>query len=101
MARKAGKKPRKPVFTAPSDPGSPTFEEFAAMVEAHDPTFVWSRNPADHERGEAEVRLIEMARDHLGDTVAVPVWNRALIRKVVPSMMDDFLWHVRRPAANI
>jgi hypothetical protein len=99
MARKAGKK--KPRFVAPSDPDNPTLEEFAAMVEAHDPTFVWSRNPADHERGEAEARLIEMARDSLGDTVAVPVWNRALTKKVVPSMMDDFFWSVRRTAANI
>lgn len=91
------KSARKAEFKGPKDPSRPTIEEFASMVEAHDPTHVWSRNPVERDRGEAERSVIDEARRILGDKVTVPVWNRSMHRKVVPSMLGEFLWRVELP----
>lgn len=90
------KKDSKKGFRPPQDPENPTQEEFLLMVEAHDPTHVWSRSHADRERGEWERSVIDMVRDRVGDSFAVPAWNRAMHRKVVPAMVEEFLWKVRR-----
>lgn len=80
----------------PADPKRPTLDEFARMVERHDPTYIWSRNKTEREAGEHERRMIDRVREILGDELVVPVWNRAMRKKVVPSMIEDFLWRVRR-----
>lgn len=95
------KKPRKADFCPPRDPERPTLEEFSRMVEAHDPTHVWSRNPEEKERGAAERMEIDRARLVLGDGATVPVWNRAMHRKVVPSMLGEFLWRVEQKAKAV
>jgi hypothetical protein len=91
-----GRKAKARFFQTPRDPSNPTVEEFTSMVELHDPTHVWSRDEAEREMGAEERRLIDRARLALGDETTVPIWNRAMRRKVVPSMLVDFLWHVRR-----
>lgn len=92
--QKAKKGPKRG-FRPPEDPENPTQEEFVLMVEAHDPTYVWSRNPSERERGEWERAWIDAARDRMGDEASVAIWNRALRRKVVPSMVEEFLWKFR------
>ena len=83
-------------FTPPADPKKPTLEEFVRMVERHDPTHVWSRDELEKGVGVEERKFIDKARDHLGDRVAVPIWNRAMHKKIVPAMLEEFLWTVRR-----
>lgn len=84
-------------FRSPKDPKSPTVEEFSLMVESHDPTWVWSRDPEERAKGETERRIIEASRKVIGDQKAVEIWNRSMHKKVVPAMLLDFLWTVRRP----
>jgi len=99
MKKKARKQQSKG-FAPPADSANPTPQEFASMVEAHDPTYVWSRDEGERLRGQEQRDIIDMARDRLGDLVAVPLWNRAMHKKVVPAMLDEFLWRMRRPAAT-
>lgn len=94
--QRAKKEPKKKGFRPPEDPSNPTGEEFVLMVEAHDPMYVWSLDQAERERGDWERAAIDEARDRLGDSFSVPVWNRAMHRKVVPSMLGEFLWRVRK-----
>jgi hypothetical protein len=91
-----GKKASQKSFQPPRDPKKPTIEEFVLMVAAHDPTYQWSKDEAERERGERERRMIDETRKILGDQIAVPVWNRAMHKKIVPSLLSDFLWKVRR-----
>jgi hypothetical protein len=92
-----GKKAKSDMFKPPQNPSMPTIEEFARMVESHDPTYVWSRDAAERARGAEERKLIDKARRLLGDEATVAVWNRALRFKVVPSMIEEFLWRANRP----
>lgn len=82
-------------FVPPKDQNNPTVEEFAKMVESHDPTHVWSRCEAERLAGAAERKIIDKARRILGDKATVSIWNKSLVRKVVPSMMDEFVWRFR------
>jgi hypothetical protein len=91
-----GKKASQKSFQPPRDPKKPTIEEFVLMVAAHDPTHQWSRDKTEREKGEQERRMIDEARGVLGDQIAVSVWNRAMHKKVVPSLLSDFLWAVRQ-----
>lgn len=94
--QKSKKGPKKKKgFRLPEDPENPTQEEFLLMVEAHDPMYSWSRDPDAEERGEWERAWIDAVRDCVGDETAVPIWNRAMRRKVVPSLVDEFLWKFR------
>jgi hypothetical protein len=90
------KKSKDARFVPPANSNRPTLEEFVRMVERHDPTHVWSRDETLREAGEQERKIIDKTRDRLGDEVAVPVWNRAMHKKIVPSMIEEFLWTVRR-----
>lgn len=90
------KKQPKKGFAPPADHDRPTADEFVRMVESHDPTYVWSTDPAERERGEWERSRIDHSREIIGDEVAVIIWNRAMRRKVVPSMIEEFLWKVRK-----
>jgi len=86
-------------FKPPKDLKKPTLEEFASMVEAHEPTWIWSMNPQDRIQGESERMFIDAARKALGDDRAVSIWNKSMHKKVVPSMLHEFLWTFgRRPS---
>jgi len=87
---------KKKSFQPPRDPKKPTIEEFVLMVEIHDPTYQWSRDEAEREKREQERRTIDETRKILGDQIAVSVWNRAMHKKIVPSLLSDFLWTVRQ-----
>jgi hypothetical protein len=87
-------------FKPPKDQNNPTIEEFAKMVESHDPTYVWSRDEAERLAGAAERKIIDTSRRILGDQATVPVWNRALQKKVVPSMMDEFFWRFSKESKS-
>ena len=87
---------RRNEFRPPKNPKKPTSEEFALMVEAHEPTWVWSKDIQERTRGETERRIIDAARKALGDEKAVAIWNRSMHRKVVPSMLHEFLWTFKR-----
>jgi hypothetical protein len=87
---------KKVVFKSPKNPKNPTIEEFSSMVESHDPTWIWSQDPDERERGEFERRAIDAARRQLGDEKAVGIWNRSMHRKVVPAMLHEFLWTSKR-----
>ena len=67
------------------------------MVEAHDPTWIWSRDFDERIRGETERRAIDTVRRSIGDQRAVGIWNRSMHKKVVPSMLHEFLWTVGGP----
>jgi len=72
--------------------GTVTPELFERMVEEHDPTYLWSENDP-HIRMERErEQEIAKARKILGDATAVPIWNQAMRKKVVPSFVDEYLW---------
>lgn len=92
-----GRKAKSVVFESPRNPSRPTVEEFYRMVESHDPTYVWSFDAEVRAAGTEERRVVNSARLALGDELAVPIWNRMLRRKVVPSMIEEFLWWVGRP----
>lgn len=83
-------------FRPPKDSKNPTLEEFSLMVECHDPTWVWSRDPDERAKGESERRIIEAARRAIGNRRAVDIWNRSMHKKVVPAMLCDFLWTIRK-----
>lgn len=89
---------KKAQFKPPKDLNKPTIKEFESMVEAHEPTWVWSRDYEERTRGESEKRLIDSARKSIGDDKAVVIWNKIMHRKVVPAMLHEFLWTVNRRA---
>lgn len=65
---------------------------FQKMTEDHDPTYLWSQNPAHMEREKEKEKEILKARKILGDQVAVPIWNQTMRKKVVPSFVENYLW---------
>ena len=75
---------------------NPSVDQFVLMVESHDPTHIWSENDIEVEEGQRMRGIIDKARDFLGDEVAVRVWNSMVRRKIVPSMVDEFLWSMRK-----
>lgn len=69
-------------------------EDFREMVEKHDPTYLWSKDPRHIETEARRKREIDRARKILGDQISVPIWNQAIRRKIVPSFLDEHLWRV-------
>jgi len=74
--------------------GRVTPELFERMVEEHDPAYLWSENDL-HIRieREREAEIIK-ARKIIGDAAAVPIWNQAMRRKIVPSFVQEYLWKI-------
>lgn len=72
-----------------------TPELFEKMVEQHDPTYLWSNDQEYIEKELEREREIAKARDILGDETAVPIWNSLMNKKVVPSFLEEHLWHFR------
>jgi hypothetical protein len=72
--------------------GKVTPELFQRMVEEHDPAYLWSENDTHIERERQREAEIIKARKIIGDTAAVPIWNQAMRRKVVPSFVEEYLW---------
>ena len=91
---------KKALFKHPKDSKNPTIKEFVSMVEAHEPTWVWSYDPSERNNGERERQAIDATRIALGDEVAVGAWNRAMHKKIVPSMLHEFLWTLDKRKAK-
>jgi hypothetical protein len=84
--RKSGK-----ILTAD---GAVTPELFQRMVEDHDPAYLWSKDPEHIEKERQREAEIAKARKIIGDAAAVPIWNQAMRRKIVPSFVEDYLWRI-------
>ena len=100
MKAKSKSKSKSKGFIPPKDQSNPTIEEFSRMVECHDPTHVWSRDEAVRAAGAEERKIIDRVRRILGDATTVPIWNRSIYSKVVPAMMDEFLWKFRKESKS-
>ncbi|NCA17733.1 MAG: hypothetical protein EBS90_11930 [Betaproteobacteria bacterium] len=84
--RKSGK-----ILTAD---GKVTPELFQRMVDEHDPVYLWSENDAHIQNERHKEAEIEKARKIIGDEAAVPIWNQAMRRKIVPSFVEEYLWKI-------
>lgn len=73
--------------------GEVTPEFFVQMVNDHDPTYLWSENQRHIEIERKREEEIAKARLILGDQHAVPIWNQAMRKKIVPSFVEEYLWH--------
>lgn len=74
--------------------GTVTPELFEKMVEEHDPTYLWSENDQYIRMEREREHEIAKARMILGDATAVPIWNQAMRKKVVPSFVEEYLWKI-------
>lgn len=72
--------------------GEITAEIFQKMVEEHDPTYMWSQNKAHIETEKEREVEIAKARGIIGDSVAIPIWNQTMRRKIVPAFVEEYLW---------
>lgn len=74
--------------------GNVTPELFQRMVDEHDPTYLWSENHRHIEIERQREAEIAKARNIIGDATAVPIWNQAVRKKVVPSFVEEYLWKI-------
>ena len=74
--------------------GRVTPELFHRMVKEPDPAYLWSDNDTHIERERQREAEIFKARNIIGDAAAVPIWNQAIRKKVVPSFVDEYLWTI-------
>ena len=69
-----------------------TPELFSAMCAAHDLTYSYSDDGNVWRQGDQEFQLIKKARQELGDSVAVPIWNAAVDKKLNAPYNTQYHW---------
>lgn len=69
-----------------------TAEQFEEMCRAHDLTYHYSDDHGVWQRGDDEYAIIMKVADHLGSTVANPIWNKIVNTKISRTHAKQFLW---------
>lgn len=69
-----------------------TPSEFEEMCRRFDLTYTYSDDHRAYERGRKQYQELLTARRQLGDTLAVPIYNKVVSEKLTESFAPQFFW---------